>query len=115
MFYGTFEGRLDKNRRLVIPVGLGDDICGDRLVLKEGQDHCLEVHMEADLLLNGGNQLEELFIVKCEKDKRRITVPTAFSHSNSFFFGRKVILLGKGSYIRILPGPPRKRNIKLLT
>jgi hypothetical protein len=105
MFCGTFYSQLGKRRRLVIPVGLGDDICGEQLVLRKGEDDCLEIHTEAHLLLFKGDRTEEIFVVKCEPKKRRITIPEGLLVLNSFYLGDKVTLEGKGSYIRVLPRP----------
>jgi len=106
MFCGTFDCNVNKDRRLNIPAAVGGDINGDRLVLKTGENDCLEVHTEAEILL-GFAIPEEIFVVKC--DKRRIKIPRNLLKCNSFYFGRNVTLTGMGSYIRILPRPKSKR------
>ena len=103
MFCGTFNCNVNKDRRLSIPAAVGGDINGDLLVLKTGEHDCLEIHTEAHIILSLGAEPEEIFMAKC--DKRRIMIPKPLRGCNSFYFGRKITLVGKGSYIRILPRP----------
>jgi len=100
MFCGTFDSKVDKRGRLNIPLGLGGGICGEILYLKEGADGCVEIHTEVEPYFV---ENDKLFSVKGEKSKRMIKVPSALFKSNSFYFGKKVTLVGKGSYIRLLP------------
>jgi len=112
MFCGTFESVMDKNGRLVIPAGMipavSDDITGENLVIREGMDDCLEIHTDAEILTEREHH-EDLFVVKCDKKKRRIRIPRELLSSKSFYFEPNVVLKGKGSYIRIEPGPPFHR------
>lgn len=112
MFCGTFDCKIDKDRRLSIPASIGGDINGDRLVLKKGEYDCMEIHTDAEIVLGQvkpEDKPEGMYVVKC--DKRRIMIPKTFFDCNSFWFGRKVTLEGKGSYIRVLPAPSSmKRN-----
>jgi DNA-binding transcriptional regulator/RsmH inhibitor MraZ len=106
MFYGTFDSSVDEKGRLNIPEPLKGEL-DKNVLLVMGKYDCVEIHTMAHGFLEKTSDPSIMFGVRVRKVKknRRITIPRPLRDSDSFYFGNKVTLVGKGSFIRLLPRP----------
>jgi len=99
MFYGRWEITIDENWRLRLPNSLNEQF-QDFVLLREGQ-HCLEIHKINERV----EETNAPFIFFQKIKNKKFTIPQVLRKLNSFFFGKNVILAGKGSYLEVWPRP----------
>ena len=106
MFCGTFDSSIDEKGRLNIPEPLKNEL-DKNVLLKIGEHDCVEIHTMTHALLEKVSDPSIMFEARVRKVKKhkRITIPKPLRGSDSFYFGNKVTLVSKGSYIRLLPRP----------
>lgn len=106
MFLGKRDSSVDEKWRLFIPTTIKG--VGSHVFLKEGNNNgCIQVY-ESLLLPAEEEDLSSIFRVKLKVNKngvRRISIPEALRGSISFYFGKKVMIAGKGDYLEIWPRP----------
>jgi len=104
MFYGKWETQVDGKWRLNFPYYIGKQL-ENFVIIKEG-DNCLEIHKPSFVISEKDAPFVSLQEVKNGPNKgKRITIPQFLRKSVSFYFGRKVILAGRGEYLEIWPRP----------
>lgn len=104
MFWGKWETHVDDKWRLNFPHYIAEQF-ETFLILREGEN-CLEVHKPSFVISEEDAPLVSVQEVKNGPNKgKRITVPQFLRKSHSFYFGRKVILAGRGEYLEIWPRP----------
>ena len=106
MFLGKWDSSVDEKWRLVIPITIKG--VGSHVFLKEGNNNgCIQIY-ESLLLPAEEEDLSSIFPVKLRVSSgglRRISIPEALRGSISFYFGKKVMIAGKGDYLEIWPRP----------
>lgn len=103
MFWGRCEIHVDDKWRLNFPRYIGKQL-ENFVILKDGED-CLEIHKPSSVISEEDAPFVFLQEVKTNSPNKgkRVTIPLILRKSNSFYFGRKVILAGKGLYLEIWP------------
>lgn len=99
MFFGQWEIKIDDKWRLAIPSAVREYF-NDFLFLKEGMDGCLEIYSLLDL-----DYLDPSFLFKERIKKNRIKIPAPLRKSISFYFGKKITLVGRGYSLELWPRP----------
>lgn len=96
MFYGVWSISVDYKWRMIIPKVVLKYF-GDKVILYE-KDESVRVERFEETK-NGAN-----FVHLCEiKKNGKILIPKHLRNSPSFYFGRKILLVGKGDYLEIWP------------
>jgi DNA-binding transcriptional regulator/RsmH inhibitor MraZ len=106
MFYGQWDLVLDTKWRLNFPSDVNNYI-PDYVLVRLDRDGCVQIHPVIQSNSNPKNPLS-VFLKKVEIDsrgRRRIVIPPPFRGSNSFYYGRKVKLVGRGSFLELWPWP----------
>jgi len=99
MFYGQWETTIDEKWRLRLPSYISRHF-QNFIMLKEGEN-CLEIHKP----LRRISEDDASFIFFQKIKKKRFIIPCFLRRSVSFYFGKKVTLAGRGSYLEIWPRP----------
>lgn len=98
MFYGKWSISIDYKWRMIIPTAVLKYF-KDKVILYEKDD---SVRIERFEKKKNRAQLIHL----CEiKKNGKILIPKHLRNSPSFYFGRKIILVGKEDYLEIWPRP----------
>lgn len=109
IFLGTRVTTLDYKWRLVLPCDIAKQF-NKRLLLKDGSN-CLEIHRPSVLIFREDAPYASIQKIKIQRVKRDgsdqikkvVMIPPYLRRSNSFYLGRKVILVGRGDYLEIWP------------
>jgi DNA-binding transcriptional regulator/RsmH inhibitor MraZ len=103
MFYGKWSIKVDYKWRLAIPKKILKYF-NDKVFLYQKNEVIRIENFDNLLLFDKG---ENIFV--CEfKDNGRILIPKYLRGSPSFYFGKTVLLAGRGDYIEIWPRPQNK-------
>ena len=101
MFYGQWDTTIDEKWRLSLPNYINGHF-QNFVMLKEGKV-CLEIYKAKT-----GEKIERIdspFIFFQRIKNKGFVVPKIFRDSVSFYFGKRVTLAGRGSYLEIWPRP----------
>jgi DNA-binding transcriptional regulator/RsmH inhibitor MraZ len=100
---GQWDCVVDPRWRINIPNAIRSHFKGE-VLLKENEAGCIELH-EAPEVINPRNA-PHVFVVKILGEKQpRLTIPQTFRSATSFFLGRNVTLVGRGTHLEIWPRP----------
>jgi DNA-binding transcriptional regulator/RsmH inhibitor MraZ len=104
--YGKWELTIDEKWRLNIPTAIG--WINNFILVKENKDGCIEIKEFKKSLNNSQIKANSssVFRIKVETKKnkhKRILIPLQLRKSNSFYYGKRVILVSKGDYLEIWP------------
>lgn len=104
-FLGTRIATLDYKWRLVLPCDIAKQF-NKRLLFKE-VNGCLEIHRMSLIFRRDAphTSVQKIKIQRVNNGqaKKVVMIPPFLRGSNSFFFGKKVVLAGKGDYLEIWP------------
>jgi DNA-binding transcriptional regulator/RsmH inhibitor MraZ len=99
MFWGQWETAIDNKWRVNLPSSLNKKF-NNYVLLKEGKN-CLEIHRPLSKI----SKEDTPFMYFQEIKGKRFIIPRFLRKSKSFYFGRKIIIAGRGSYLEIWPRP----------
>lgn len=104
MFFGKWDATVDEKWRLTIPAAIP---LNTFVMLKENVEGCIQISEVSRKFRE--KDASNIFIIRIEKGrggvKKRILIPRYLRRSISFYLGRKVTIVGKGSYLEIWPRP----------
>ncbi|NCO89543.1 hypothetical protein COW77_00770 [Candidatus Wolfebacteria bacterium CG18_big_fil_WC_8_21_14_2_50_39_7] len=106
LMFGRWTRSIDNKWRLSLPAALGREI--DNFVLiYENEEGCIRIE-KPPLKVDEVADPTSIFIIEVEKgghNGRRILIPRSLRGSTSFYYGRKVTLVGKRDYLELWPRP----------
>jgi len=110
MFFGKWDLRIDEKWRLHIPAVIRKQFNNSNsVILYEDNDGCLRI--EKPPLSQSIVYPSAIYIIDIKKGRRGresekwFLVPKYLRGSTSFYYGRKVTLVGRGNYLEIWPRP----------
>jgi DNA-binding transcriptional regulator/RsmH inhibitor MraZ len=112
MFYGRWNIKIDEKWRLRIPAIIAKEF-NNGLILLYQKEECviLEKVLSFNLINKTVKDFSLVFIIKIKQEKKnkRIMIPEELRASNSFYFGKTITLVGRGSWLEVWPRPSRLR------
>lgn len=113
MFYGKWDVVIDEKWRLRFPAAIEAKL-DNFILLKEGTSGCLQIWKAPHKI--EGEDSASVFIMEVETvdfqmtnghwyRKRRMRIPISLRGAISFYFGRRVTLVGRGEYLELWPRP----------
>ena len=95
---------MDEKWRIGIPKQLARYL-PKHLFLKGNSSACLELWTSCPKITRLSAPLIFEVSVKSSSGQARLSIPTALREANSFYFGGKVTIAGRGSYLELWPRP----------
>lgn len=109
MFCGKYNLRFDEKWRLDIPAAIAKELDGYVLVYENEKDDCIRIKklpLDKRVKMDPASfYIVEVKEVKNKNNRKRILIPQPLRRSTSFYYGKRVILVGRGDYLEIWPRP----------
>ena len=105
MFCGKWNASVDEKWRLNIPAAIGRGI-ENFVLIKKDKDGCIRI--EKPPLSIAGVDQASIYIMEVKVGRsngKRFLIPQSLRGSTSFYYGRKVTLVGKWDYLEVWPRP----------
>ncbi len=101
MFVGSYKIIINEHWEMRLPDFILGKFDGGKVLMRLGKNDVLEIH-KADKVISK-KEAPYWFLVKIKNKK--IKIPQPLRNSTSFFFGKKVVLVGKGNFLYLYPKP----------
>ncbi len=106
MFFGQFDTTVDHKWRLLLPSSLVGNL-DDYIFLRISENGCVRIYPNVSRF----KEKDYPYIFKCiVKKGNRVVIPTQLRDSISFYYGKKITVVGYGHCLELWPQPKKKEE-----